>query len=134
GRFGMMILKEYWGEGIGRRLLEIMEAHAKNCGITRIEAMVRTQNDRGVKLYRRMGYQIEGTRRQAALIEGTFQDEYFISKLLDAANEWRPPCLETDRLILRALELPDAPAIFEYASNPRVSQYTLWEPHQTVKD
>jgi RimJ/RimL family protein N-acetyltransferase len=83
GRFGMMVLRQYWGEGIGRRLLEIMEAHARSRGITRIEAMVRSKNERGVKLYTRMGYEIEGTRRQAAIIDGNPHDEYFIAKLLD---------------------------------------------------
>lgn len=133
GRFGMFILKEFWGEGLGRRLLEIMERHALNCGISRIEAMVRTKNERGVHLYSRMGYEIEGTRRHAALIDGEFHDEYFISKLL-GEDSWLPPILETERLILRPLSISDAPAIFEYASNPNVSQFTLWEPHKTIKD
>lgn len=134
GRFGMMILKDFWGEGVGRRMLEIMEAHARSRGITRIEAMVRTQNDRGVKLYRRMGYRIEGTRKQAALIEGRHQDSFFIAKILEAAPPWRPPVLETDRLVIRPLNISDSLAIFEYASNPNVSRYTLWEPHQTIRD
>jgi ribosomal-protein-alanine N-acetyltransferase len=134
GRFGMMVLQEFWGQGLGRRLLEIMETHARKIGITRIEAMVRTENSRGVRFYNRMGYQIEGTRRQAALIDGRYQDEFFIAKLLDNPPSWQPPRLETARLVLRPLELRDARAIFAYASNPNVSRYTLWEPHQTVKD
>jgi ribosomal-protein-alanine N-acetyltransferase len=47
---------------------------------------------------------------------------------------WRPPVLKTKRLILRPLEERDAPAIFEYAKNPNVSKYTLWEPHQSLAD
>ena len=86
GKFGMGILQEFWGEGLGRRMLEIMEEHAKPLGITRIEAQVRTRNERGVKLYTRMGYEIEGTRKQAAWINGEFQDEYFIAKILAPPN------------------------------------------------
>ncbi len=82
GSFGMMILREYWGEGLGRKLLEVLDAHAKVRGFTRIEAKVRAANSRGVKLYERAGYVIEGTRREAALIDGVFHDEYFIAKLL----------------------------------------------------
>lgn len=78
--FGMMVLREYWGRGIGRSLLERMEAHARKVGITRIEALVRVSNERGVKLYQRAGYEIEGTRRGAALIHGVLHDEYFIAK------------------------------------------------------
>lgn len=133
GRFGMMILKEFWGEGIGRRMLEVMEIHARAQGFTRIEAMVRTENERGVRLYRRMGYEIEGTRRQGALIDGRFQDEYFIAKIL-GQETWVPPVLETERLVLRPLEIGDVADIFEYASNPNVSRFTLWEPHRSIKD
>lgn len=30
--------------------------------------------------------------------------------------------------------MTDAEAIFNYANNPNVSRYTLWEPHQTIQD
>jgi len=58
------------------------------------------RHERGIRLYRRMGYQIEGTRVQAALIEGRFQDELFIAKILKSGAPWRPPVLDTDRLHL----------------------------------
>lgn len=135
GQFGMMILKEYWGHGIGKRLLELQEIHARNHGITRIEAMVRVTNDRGIRLYEHNGYKIEGTRKQAAKIDGKFQDEYFIAKVLDDSQlKWQPPTLETSRMILRPIELADAEDIFAYAKNPNVCKYTLWEAHQSVQD
>jgi RimJ/RimL family protein N-acetyltransferase len=81
-KFGMMVLQEFWGNGIGRRLLEIMHEHAHAIGISRIEATVRTRNERGLKLYRSMGYEIEGTRRAAALIEGEYVDEYYIGRVV----------------------------------------------------
>jgi RimJ/RimL family protein N-acetyltransferase len=86
GDFGMMVLQEFWGQGLGRRMLEIIEDHAQACGITRIEARVRAENERGVKLYQGMGYRIEGTRVRAVRIDGRYQDEYFIAKLLDGAG------------------------------------------------
>ena len=42
--------------------------------------------------------------------------------------------LETERLILRPLKPTDAKNIFEYAKNPSVSLFTLWEPHKDVSD
>lgn len=135
GQFGMMILKEYWGQGIGKRLLELQEEHARRCGIIRIEAMVRVKNDRGVSLYEHSGYKIEGTRRRAAKINGELLDEFFIAKILDDPNlNWTPPTLTTDRLILRSIEIADAESIFAYAKNPNVCQYTLWETHQSIQD
>lgn len=134
GQFGMMILKEYWGQGIGKKLLDLQEVHAKSIGISRIEAMVRAKNDRGIKLYEHNGYKIEGTRRKGAKIEGEYLDEYFIGKILDDVKlNWKPPTITTDRLILRPIELSDADSIFEYAKNPNVSRFTLWEPHQSIQ-
>ncbi len=82
GEFGMTVLKEYWGQGLGKRLLLYLDQHARSIGVTRIEANVRTANERGVRLYQGSGFQIEGTRRQAAKINGEYQDEYYIAKLL----------------------------------------------------
>lgn len=135
GQFGMMVLKEHWGQGIGMRLLDLQDSHARSVGVSRIEAMVRAKNDRGIKLYLRSGYKVEGTRENAAKINGDFHDEYFIAKILDRSHaNWKPPVLKTQRLILRPIELSDAEAIFDYAKNPNVSRYTLWEPHRSPQD
>lgn len=80
--FGMMISADYWGQGIGSGLLEIMEGFAKKIGISKIEAKVRLSNERGLSLYSKNGYEIEGTRKKAAFINGQFEDEFFISKLI----------------------------------------------------
>lgn len=82
GEFGMTILKNYWGQGIGSALLAQMESFAKSVGVTRIEARVRRSNERGVSLYRKSGYEIEGRRKKAAMINGSFEDEFYIAKLL----------------------------------------------------
>jgi RimJ/RimL family protein N-acetyltransferase len=81
-QFGMMILKDYWGLGIGKELLRLQDIHAKAQSITRIEAKVRVANERGVRLYQSNGFDIEGTRKRAANINGEFHDEYFIAKIL----------------------------------------------------
>jgi len=52
----------------------------------------------------------------------------------DQKCDWKPPVLETKRMILRPIVLTDAENIFTYATNPNVSKYTLWEPHQTIQD
>lgn len=80
--FGMAVSRDEWGYGIGTRMLQMMEAHAKASGIVRIEAEVRCENDRGVALYEKNGFKIEGRREKAAFIEGRFCDEFFIAKLL----------------------------------------------------
>lgn len=78
----MMLLKEYWGQGIGKKLLEVLIAHAQHHGIVRLGARVRVHNERAIALYRKMGFTIEGTRAKAALIDGVFFDEFYIVKML----------------------------------------------------
>lgn len=86
-QFGMMVLKEYWGQGLAMRLLELQDVHARTVGVNRIEAMVRVKNERGVKLYLQNGYKIEGTRASAAKINEDLQDEYFIAKILNKVQD-----------------------------------------------
>ncbi|HLH09549.1 MAG TPA: GNAT family N-acetyltransferase [Terriglobales bacterium] len=44
------------------------------------------------------------------------------------------PLLETKRLLLRQLRASDLKDIFEYASDPEVSRYTLWDTHTTIDE
>lgn len=48
--------------------------------------------------------------------------------------KWTPPTLTTERLILRAITLDDAPAMFKYTSNPNVARFTTWEPKTSVQE
>ena len=132
--FGCFVAQEFWGKGVCRRMLEIMETHARSVGISRIEARVRAQNSRGVKLYTRMGYEIEGTCRSAAVINGVAQDEHVIAKILDTTIDWTPPVLHSERTVIRPLQLSDAEHIFQYARNPNVSRTVTWDPHTSLGD
>jgi ribosomal-protein-alanine N-acetyltransferase len=44
--------------------------------------------------------------------------------------DWRPPTLSTPRLILRPFVEADAAPLFEYARNPNVTRFTLWDAHR----
>lgn len=44
------------------------------------------------------------------------------------------PRLESDRILLRPIELSDAKDMFKYASNPEVLKYLWWEPHSSVEE
>ncbi|MFC5528310.1 GNAT family N-acetyltransferase [Cohnella yongneupensis] len=46
----------------------------------------------------------------------------------------RFPIFETERLVLRRLNLEDAPDYFEFASNPLVTAYTWWDYHQSLEE
>ncbi len=53
-------------------------------------------------------------------------------KLLDILANL--PTIETERLLLRKITLNDASDMFEYASNPEVSEYTMWSTHVSIED
>ena len=44
------------------------------------------------------------------------------------------PVLETDDLILRKPSRRDAKDIFQYASDPEVARYVLWDPHRSISE
>jgi len=48
--------------------------------------------------------------------------------------DWTPPTLQTERLFLRPITPDDVQAVFDYASNPNVTRFTLFETHQTIDD
>ena len=55
-RFGISVLKEYWGMGIGRVLMEASIDCARQAGYTQFELEVVADNERAVSLYRRAGF------------------------------------------------------------------------------
>ncbi|MBP0726569.1 GNAT family N-acetyltransferase [Bacillus sp. RG28] len=76
------ILKDYRGCGIGTKLFKQLEEWAKAHNILRLELSVVTQNIVGLSLYKKMGFEIEGTKRNSLIIDNKFFNEYFMAKLL----------------------------------------------------
>ena len=80
--FGIFLVDAFRGAGIGRRLLEICEIWARIHGVLRIEMPVFAHNERAQRLYRSMGYEIEGYERRAIRFPEGFVDEIRMAKLL----------------------------------------------------
>ena len=76
------ILKGFRGQGIGTELFNELEQWADNNNISRLELTVVTKNEAGLSLYKKVGFEIEGTKRNSLFIDGEFVDEYYMSKLL----------------------------------------------------
>ncbi|MCE4956834.1 GNAT family N-acetyltransferase [Macrococcoides caseolyticum] len=70
------------GQGVGTLLFEAVEQWVKTVGITRLELTVVTENEAGVNLYQKSGFEIEGTKRRSLKINNKFYDEYYMSKLV----------------------------------------------------
>ena len=54
--FGISVLKEYWGLGIGRALMDACIECAKRAGYAQLELTVVAENARAVEMYRRAGF------------------------------------------------------------------------------
>lgn len=56
---------DFQGRGIGRRLTEEVLGVADGFGLRRLRLTVHEDNDMAIRLYRRMGFEIEGREREA---------------------------------------------------------------------
>lgn len=74
GVLGIGLLPEARGQGLGGRLMQSALDAAWARGLTRIELSVRTDNTRAARLYERLGFEHEGIKRQACLVDGVYHD------------------------------------------------------------
>jgi ribosomal protein S18 acetylase RimI-like enzyme len=76
------VLKEHAGRGIGSALMAEAERWARERGTRRLELTVQTHNRAARALYEKMGFAVEGTRKDAVHVEGSYVDEFYMAKLL----------------------------------------------------
>ncbi|MBD5796745.1 GNAT family N-acetyltransferase, partial [Bacillus pseudomycoides] len=58
--FGVCVLKEFWGYGIGKNLLKESISWANANDIKKMTLNVLETNDKAIKLYEKLGFEIEG--------------------------------------------------------------------------
>jgi RimJ/RimL family protein N-acetyltransferase len=75
------------GAGVGAALLRQAIDWASGRGLHRLELTVMAHNHRAVRLYQRMGFSLEGRRKQCLIVDGQFVDELTMAAILPA----RPP-------------------------------------------
>jgi RimJ/RimL family protein N-acetyltransferase len=76
------ILQRYSGQGIGTRLFRELEIWAREKGIHRIELTVMTHNEAAIGIYKKMGFQVEGIKKDSIKIRNQFFDEYYMARIL----------------------------------------------------
>lgn len=82
GSFGMSVHDDFQGRGIGTALMAAMIDLADNwLGLRRIEMEVWADNEAAIRLYRKFGFEVEGTGRQYARRAGQFVDALFMARL-----------------------------------------------------
>ena len=85
--FGISIVKEYWGLGIGRALTESCIECAKKAGFLQLELDVVADNTTAIELYKRCGFVEFGRNpRGFKTREGNWQEVVLMRLELDSMN------------------------------------------------
>lgn len=80
GELSVSVLKEYWGCGVGSRLMEAVIDFAKNvAGCEIIHLQVRSDNKRAIKLYEKYGFEKIGQFKGYLKIDGEYIDCDFMN-------------------------------------------------------
>jgi len=75
----MGVIKDYWGQGIGKKLFQVMFEWSKQNKIVRLELTTAVNNKRAYGLYLNMGFEVEGILKNNICLNGVFVDEYQMS-------------------------------------------------------
>lgn len=74
--------KDYWGKGIGLTTSQKILKHGFNdLNLNRIYLTVLKNNERAIRLYKKIGFKEEGIHREAIYKNGYFQDLVFMAIL-----------------------------------------------------
>ena len=79
---GMAVHDDWQGQGCGQALMSaVLELADSWMNLHRIELQVYTDNERGMRLYERNGFEIEGRLKDYAFREGSYVDVYTMARL-----------------------------------------------------
>jgi len=80
---GVSVDQRYRGRGLGSALITAVLEWARVNGITRVELEAFAANPRAIALYERLGFEREGARRAAVMIDGAPVDAIMLARLLE---------------------------------------------------
>ncbi len=72
--FGVGILEKYRNRGVGSKLIAALMDWAGKKGMKRLELSVMANNPAAKRLYKRLGFVVEGTKRDAVEVDGKYVD------------------------------------------------------------
>jgi len=84
GEFGVSVLKDHWDLGIGTAMVRELIQWAKASGVIRkLNLRVRSDNDRAVSVYEKLGFIHEGLITREFFISGQFYDFIHMGLYID---------------------------------------------------
>ncbi|WP_114571375.1 GNAT family N-acetyltransferase [Exiguobacterium flavidum] len=79
--FGVGVIQEFWGFGIGKGLLTESLEWADATGIEKVRLSVLETNEKAKQLYERLGFNVEGIlRKDKRLSDGTYHDTVLMAR------------------------------------------------------
>lgn len=79
--FGVCVLKEFWGHGIGKNLLKESVHWADSNEIRKITLNVLETNEKAIKLYKEYGFEIEGIlKKDKILSDGKYYNTILMGR------------------------------------------------------
>ena len=82
--FGVCVLKDYWGYGMGTYLLNESIKWADSNGIKKITVRVIETNTTAIRLYRRHGFNIEGILKKDKLLsDGNYYNTVLMGRFIE---------------------------------------------------
>lgn len=79
---GIAILKDYRDLGLGRALMDRALAWMKERDVEKAVLEVFSTNERAIALYRKLGFEIEGSKKRHFKIRGQYVDDVMMAKWL----------------------------------------------------
>ena len=70
------------GKGVGTKLFEHVIRWAHDQQLHRLELTVIENNEQAVHLYKKIGFEVEGVKKDSLFINGTYVNEFYMAKLL----------------------------------------------------
>ena len=77
------LLRDFWGQGIGSRLMEMMIDFARESGIEILYLEAREDNERAVNLYKKYGFSEIGVYKDFFKIEGKYYNAVLMNKKIE---------------------------------------------------
>lgn len=84
GELGMGVRDAWQGKGVGTALMKAAVDLADNwLGLRRLELRVYTDNARAIALYRKFGFEVEGTHRAYSIRNGAYVDSLSMARIVE---------------------------------------------------
>jgi L-phenylalanine/L-methionine N-acetyltransferase len=82
GYVGLVVHEKWHAKGVGTALMKaLIEVADKWLNLTRLELTVFVDNERAVRLYKKLGFIIEGTHKKFAFRDGEYADCYAMARV-----------------------------------------------------